>query len=143
MSATTHLSDRITLDEQAVSQAKNARSSGLSLVLRDQQGTVHEIPEELRRILHKALESIDRNEGVRIGRVPEELTSTTAADILGVSRPTLLRWAADGLISSHKVGSHARFTRADVFQLKSQRDAERRASFAALRAFDKELEENE
>lgn len=28
-----------------------------------------------------------------VGRMPEELTSTVAADLLGVSRPTLMKWA--------------------------------------------------
>lgn len=33
-----------------------------------------------------------------IGRVPEALTSTVAADLLSVSRPTLMMWVRDGEI---------------------------------------------
>lgn len=143
MNAAASLSDRINLDEQTVNQAKEAGTSGFSLVLRDSNGDIQEIPPSLRRVLQKTLESIGRNEGVRISHVPEELTSTTAADLLGVSRPTLLKWATDGVLPAHKVGSHTRFKRTDVVELKSRRDAERRESFEALRTLDAELEEGE
>ena len=70
--------------------------------------------------------------------MPDELTSTVAADILGVSRPTLLRWTREGLIESFKVGSHTRFRRSDVLRLREQRETERREAFEKLRALDAE-----
>jgi excisionase family DNA binding protein len=44
-----------------------------------------------------------------------------AAALLGVSRPTVVRWAAEGLLTDHQVGSHHRFDRDEVLSLAEQR----------------------
>ena len=75
---------------------------------------------------------------VKISRVPEELTSTVAAELLGVSRPTLMKWAKEGKIATHKRGTHSRFKREDVLQLKRQRAEERMKAFQEWRAFEEE-----
>ncbi|WP_218121324.1 helix-turn-helix domain-containing protein [Actinomyces ruminicola] len=85
-----------------------------------------------------ALASIAEHGEVTIGRVPDELTSTVAADMLGVSRPTLLKWSRDGVIDSFKVGTHTRFCREDVVRLRYERERERRRAFEELRALDAE-----
>ena len=51
---------------------------------------------------------------------PEE-----AAALLGVSRPTVVRWAGSGLLEDHRVGAHHRYRREEVLAL---RDARRRAA---------------
>ena len=61
--------------------------------------------------------------------------------MLGISRPTLMRWAAEGRISSFSVGSHTRFHRDDVLGLRDARAAERHAAFDELRTLDAENEE--
>ena len=73
-----------------------------------------------------------------IRSVPEELTSTSAADLLGVSRPTLMKMVADGEIESHKVGTHHRFAYRAVALLARRRQLAQQDAFAALRAFDEE-----
>lgn len=75
---------------------------------------------------------------VTISRIPEELTSTVAAELLGVSRPTLMKWAKEGKIATHKRGTHSRFKREDVLQLKRQRAEERMKAFQEWRAFEEE-----
>ena len=85
-----------------------------------------------------ALACLAENGEVSIGRVPDQLTSTAAADMLGVSRPTLLRWTREGKISSTKVGTHTRFRRDDVIEFRNARERERRQAFNALRALDAE-----
>lgn len=71
-------------------------------------------------------------------QLPEELTSSLAADVLGVTRPTLMKWAQEGRIASHKVGMHTRFYRDDVLALSKLRAKERGEAFAEFRALDAE-----
>ena len=82
-------------------------------------------------MLLATLTSVAENGEATIGRLPDELTSTVAADILSVSRPTLMKWVRQGRIDSFKVGTHTRFKREDVLRLQAERMEERRAAFAA------------
>lgn len=68
--------------------------------------------------------------------MPDELSSSTAADILGVSRPTLMKWAKEGKIPSFKVGTHTRFRRDEVLELKRLRAKKRSDAFDELREFE-------
>lgn len=126
--------EHITLDDDTVRLAHETRlSSGASLVLRHADGSEIELPVSIQHMLMDTLESVAANGSASLRRMPEELTSTTAADVLSVSRPTLMKWVREGKIQCFKVGSHTRFKRADVVRLRDQRAAERQAAFEALR----------
>ena len=104
-----------------------------SLSIHRDQGTTVPLPREVGVILQHVLSAMARGEAVTVTTMPEELTTTTAAEILGVSRPTLSQMAKRGEIPSHKVGSHTRFASKDVFgALRARRERER-AAFAELR----------
>ncbi|MDU0347682.1 helix-turn-helix domain-containing protein [Actinomyces sp. MRS3W] len=109
---------------------------GAALVLRSSDGREVELTPNVQRALFAALAAIAEHGEVMIGRVPDELTSTVAADMLGVSRPTLLKWSRNGVLDSFKVGSHTRFRREDVVRLRDERERERRRAFEELRALD-------
>lgn len=136
--------ERITIGEEALREAREADKIDLrnsALVLRLADGSEEVFPDHLQEVLLDALKALADNGEVFIGKMPEELTSTVAADTLGVSRPTLIKWVQEGKIDSYKVGSHARFRREDVLALKEQRAEDRRASFAELRALDAEFDD--
>lgn len=95
-----------------------------SLTLHDAHGDTIEVGSEVEKLLTHILESLATDGHATVTQLPETLTSTTAADILGVSRPTLMKWAGAGRIPSTKVGTHTRFSRADVLRLKETREAE-------------------
>lgn len=95
---------------------------GFGALLSD--GSVQQLPPEVTDLLHKTLQTLAEQGTVTVGSVPAELTSTTAARLLGVSRPTLLKLAAEGKIRSFKKKSHTRFLREDVLTYRDSRRAQ-------------------
>ena len=108
----------------------------VTFLARLDDGSAVEIPKDLGLIFSRLISSLNEGRSVTIAFAGEELTSTVAAQILGVSRPTLIKWANDGLLPSHKVGTHHKFNRADVFAFRDARRAEHNQAFNALRQFD-------
>lgn len=135
-------SERITISDQTVNDARNtAVPRDASLVLRFSDGKVAELPSSIEETLLHALQALARQGAVSIGQLPEELTSTAAADLLNVSRPTLMKWAAQGKITSFKKGTHTRFQRDEVLDLRKRNAESRREAFDALRQLDEDHNE--
>lgn len=142
MASATLEQDRISIGSETVREAREAVRADLrhaTLILRGPDGTEQVLPQNLQKVLLDAMISLAGNGGVTIGQVPEDLSSTVAADLLGVSRPTLLKWARAGEIESFSVGSHTRFKRDVVMDKKEQRAKMRKNAFAELRALDAEF----
>lgn len=126
--------ETITIDDDDVRlAAETPQPQGATLVLKGPTGTEFELPPRIQRMLMATLASVAANGEAVVGRLPAELTSTVAADILGVSRPTLMKWAREGRIEGFKVGSHTRFKREDVQRLHAERKKEQAEAFEALR----------
>jgi excisionase family DNA binding protein len=92
------------------------------------------VPEELSGIMARILRIVASGGTVTIGSMPEELTTSTAAEQLGISRPTLMKMIDRGEIHAHKVGSHTRLRTSDVLAFRIERQARRRKAFEELRA---------
>lgn len=141
MAATTLAVERISIDDRTVDEARDTPvTTNSTLILRAADGEETALPAELQEILLRALRSIASDGEVTIGRTPDQLTSTVAADLLGISRPTLMKWARDGEIDSFKVGSHTRFQRDEVLRVRSLRAEQQASAHQALLAFDEEHE---
>ncbi|MGC3023241.1 MULTISPECIES: helix-turn-helix domain-containing protein [unclassified Brevibacterium] len=135
-------SERIAISDQTVKDAQDTViPSEASLVLRFAGGEEAELPASIQRTLLHALKLIAQQGSVSIGQLPTELTSTVAADLLSISRPTLMKWVGEGRISSFKKGSHTRFSRDEVLDLRERNVAARRSAFDELRQLDEEHEE--
>lgn len=142
MAATLLTTDRITISDRIVDEARDTPPlTNASLVLRTDDGAEVTLPRDLQKVLLGALTSIANDGEVTIGRMPEELTSTVAADLLGISRPTLMKWVHDDEIASFKVGTHTRFRRDEVLRVRDLRAKQRRAAFDELRSLDEAHEE--
>ncbi|MFC8304940.1 helix-turn-helix domain-containing protein [Specibacter sp. NPDC057265] len=111
---------------------------GFAAVMSD--GTSRALPLELSKIIEKAFRALAANGSVSVGTMPDELTSNTAADVLGISRPTLLKLAKAGKLASFKVGSHTRFKREAVVAFRAQREADRHVAMDDLLALEDKLD---
>lgn len=92
------------------------------------------VPREVGLLLQAVLQAVASGQDVAVSTVPRELTTSTAARLIGVSRPTLMRMIERQEIGAHKVGSHTRLASADVFDFIRARQDRRRAEFEALRS---------
>lgn len=134
----------VTTTEQENAQARElaARLSAtrvndsIRLALKDARGEAVEAPAELTALLRKVVEAIGRGGTVTIGTLPRELTTTTAAKMLGISRPTLMELIRKNELPAHKVGSHARVLTEDVQKYRAARTAARRQGIEELRALE-------
>lgn len=97
------------------------------------------VPAELTTLLREVLRTVAQGGSVTLQTLPSELSTTTAANQLGVSRPTLMRMIHDGEIPAHKVGTHNRLMLADVQEFRRARLRRQRAAFEELRELEEEL----
>lgn len=97
-----------------------------------------EIPAGLKTIINEVMQAIVRDLPVSITTMPKELTTTNAAAILGVSRPTLMKYVREDRIKAHKVGTHHRLLSRDVLELADRLKEEQRQAVFALMDLDAE-----
>lgn len=98
------------------------------------------VPPELADLIGQVLEAMASGGTVTIGALPDELTTTVAAEQLAISRPTLMKLIREGQIPAHKVGSHNRVKTSDVLAFKRQRLERQRKALEDLRALEDELD---
>ena len=84
-----------------------------------------ELPGTVQELLLKILKNLQAGKAVSIVAEHQELTTQRAANILGVSRPFLVRLLEDGHIQFHMVGSHRRIYLRDLLAYKQRRDTAR------------------
>lgn len=85
------------------------------------------LPEQLFDVLKRVAGELAAGRGVTVMPRDMQLTTQQAADLLGVSRPTLIRLLEQGRISFQLVGRHRRILLADLERYREQARAERRA----------------
>ena len=92
------------------------------------KGRRAELPEAVAGLLNEILKNMAVGKAVSIVAEHEQLTTQRAADILGVSRPFLVRLLEEGKLPFHLVGSHRRVYLNDVLTYQNRRDKERHAA---------------
>ncbi|MFZ1411598.1 MAG: excisionase family DNA-binding protein [Micropruina sp.] len=93
---------------------------------------VESLPPEIGRLLQQVLDVVARGGTITIGAIPDVVTTSSAAGILGISRPTLMKMIREEEIPAHRVGTHHRLHSFDVFAALKARRARERAAFLEL-----------
>jgi len=90
-----------------------------------------ELPAELFHVLRQAVEALRNGLGVTIRPESTTLTTQQAADLLGISRPTLVRLLDQEVIPYERANSHRKVLLRDLLDY---RDRRREQQYAALEA---------
>ncbi|MCX6593233.1 MAG: excisionase family DNA-binding protein [Acidobacteria bacterium] len=80
----------------------------------DAKGTRIALPAAIRAVLKSAVKGLEAGRSVNVITDDETITTQRAADILGVSRPHLVKLLEAGELLFHKTGSHRRIYLRDL-----------------------------
>jgi excisionase family DNA binding protein len=80
-------------------------------------------------------------QGMAMTLVPSghEMTTQQAAEILHISRPSLIRLLEDGTIPFHKVGTHRRINVEDLLRYRAARKEQQRAALRRVTEISEEI----
>ncbi|WP_045876773.1 excisionase family DNA-binding protein [Pseudofrankia sp. DC12] len=98
------------------------------------------LPAAVYDVLQHVVLAMARGQAVTIAPHHQQLTTQEAADILGVSRPTLVRMLDEGRIPYTQPGRHRRLLLHDVLAYQELRRAEREAAMDELIAISEEFD---
>jgi excisionase family DNA binding protein len=83
------------------------------------------------RVLRQVVEALRQGLAVTVAPLAQTLTTQQAADLLGMSRPTVIKLLDEGRIPFERVGTHRQILLRDLLIYREQRRAEQ---YAALEA---------
>jgi excisionase family DNA binding protein len=95
-------------------------------------GTRLEVPAPVFDALVQVATAMAQGQGVTVMPLSALLTTQEAADLLGISRPTLVRLLADGEIAHEQRGRHRRILLSDLLAYQEQMHRERRESLERM-----------
>jgi excisionase family DNA binding protein len=119
--------------ERAVADARTAAT------LRGPDGHIVQVPAQIYDLVQQMLRALREGQVVAVRMHSPELTTQQAADLLGVSRPTLVRLLDEGEIPSTRPNKHRRVQVADLVAYRERRHAERLKGLAEMVEISEEL----
>jgi excisionase family DNA binding protein len=102
-------------------------------------GTTTDLPAEVFEALRGVVQALQHGQAVTIAAHGTELTTGQAAEMLGVSRPTLVKLLDTGQVPCTQPGRHRRVQVADVLAYRQRRSEERASGLAAMVAISEDL----
>ena len=124
------------VDADFIAAARAVVDRGGELRLRLPDG----VEERLDGDVAKAVIALLAGEGdPQTATLPEILTTGQAADILGVSRPTVVKLVDEGVLPAQRVGTHRRLRAEDVLAYRDRTRQGRRAALDELTRISEEL----
>src|SRR4051794_17805305 len=105
-------------DEHFVDQAQTALANGADLRLAVGEADTT-VDRETASLILALLQARLAGHAVMVEPLPDELTTGQAADILGVSRPTVVALIDRGELPARKLGTHRRIRTEDVLAFRA------------------------
>ncbi|MFF1818752.1 helix-turn-helix domain-containing protein [Kribbella sp. NPDC058245] len=102
-----------------------------------QEGDQVEVPEALHMVLLQVVEALRSGHAVTVAPQSSKLTTQQAADLLGVSRPTVVRLIDQGELPSERIGSRRKVL---LRELLDYRERRRQRQYDAITATAVELD---
>jgi len=91
-----------------------------------------DLPDEVFQVLVRVAQAMSRGQAVTVAPVAMRLTTSQAADMLGVSRQTLIRLLEDGVLPYEQPRRHRLLRLTDVLAYKERRRVETRMTLAEM-----------
>ena len=133
------------LDQKIVSQSYNALASVIEQINSDQPEIEIEetndkikIPLSALKLLGDILKAMGQGKLISIVPIATEVTTQAAAEILGCSRPHLVKLLEDGQIAFTKVGKHRRIKFEDIMRYKKQMKDQQKQNIIEIMNADEE-----
>ncbi len=102
------------------------RTDAESVTISRADGEHMVLPRAIFDALREVVDAMTRGKAVVIAPVHQLLTTQDAADLLGISRPTLVKLLEEGEIPYDRPGRHRRVRLVDVLDYRSSRSTQRR-----------------
>ena len=102
--------------------------AGPNTILSGPDGERLVLPAEVFAVVRSVVAAMADGQAVTVAPVHQRLTTQEAADLLGVSRPTLVKLLESGEIPFEQPGRHRRVRLTDVLTYRQQRSVQRRES---------------
>lgn len=118
-------------DDRALSQIEGELQAR-TIRLTDSHGESLELPDSLRDLLLRGIHELRRGNRVSLLSFGRLLTTQQAAELLGMSRPYLVRLLEQGELPFEMVGTHRRLRLDDVLAYRQARSDRRRQAFRNL-----------
>ncbi len=99
-----------------------------------------ELPPEMYRVLLQVIEAMRANLAVTVVPQTQTLTTQQAADLLGISRPTVVKLLGEGRVPFERVGTHRRILLRDLL---AYREVRREEQYTALEAMSADIDDDE
>ena len=117
----------------------NGESQNINVV--DKEGISHEvtIPSSALKLLIEVLTQLGQGNSVNITPIHAELTTQEAADMLNMSRPTLIKLLDSDQIPHFRKGNRRKVAFVDVVSFRTNLDKQRLSALDELSALDQEL----
>jgi excisionase family DNA binding protein len=133
------------LDQKIASESYNALASVMAQLNSEQpEIEIEETSEKIKiplsalKLLGDILKAMGQGKLVSLVPIATEVTTQAAAEILGCSRPHLVKLLEDGRISFTKVGKHRRIKFDDILTYRKQMKEEQKQNIIDIMNLDEE-----
>lgn len=113
--------ERLELDELATLLSRAPANA--ALVTPD--GTLVHLPPAVYEVLSQVITAMRAGRAITVAPLAQRLTTQEAADLLGISRPTMIKLLDDGKLPFEQPGRHRRIRLDDLLAYRDERRQER------------------